>query len=103
MLKLCFYVPAEYLEPVKSAVFDAGAGKSGNYQKVCWQTVGTGQFEALPGSKPDRGELGEICKVDEYKVEMICQEDFIDAALQALKAAHPYEQVAYDVMQLIEL
>ncbi len=102
MLKLCFYVPAEQLEAVKSAVFDTGAGRSEYYQRVCWQTAGTGQFEALSGSNPDRGRHGELCQVSEYKVEMICQENLIDTAVAALKAAHPYEQVAYDVVQLLD-
>ncbi len=103
MYKLCFYVPAENLEKVKIGVFAAGAGRVGNYESCCWQVLGEGQFRPLEGSQPHIGELGRIGKVAEYKVEMVCADEFIDAALSALKKTHPYEEVAFDVWRLAEL
>lgn len=102
MYKLCFYVPAENLEAVKSALFVAGAGRVGCYDSCCWQVLGEGQFRPLEGSQPHIGELGSMEKVVEYKVEMVCADEFIDAALTALKQTHPYEEVAFDVWRLAE-
>lgn len=100
MYKLCFYVPDTHLDSVKNAVFSAGAGKIGNYDCCAWQTTGEGQFRPLPGSNPHLGQQNEIEKVPEYKVEMVCDNAFINAAIEALKEAHPYEEPAYDVWEL---
>ena len=103
MLKLCFYVPVTHLEAVKTAVFDAGAGRIGNYDACCWQTLGQGQFRPMAGSKPFIGSEGEVEQVEEYKVEMVCEKSVIVEVLKAFKAAHPYEEPAFDVMELLDL
>ncbi|GGO78531.1 hypothetical protein GCM10011348_10660 [Marinobacterium nitratireducens] len=100
MYKLCFFVPDANLEAVKQAVFDAGAGRIGDYDSCCWQTRGTGQFRPLAGSNPHIGEQGALEQLEEWKVEVVCANDRIDAAIAALKLAHPYEEVAYDVWRL---
>ncbi|MEM1114576.1 MAG: NGG1p interacting factor NIF3 [Pseudomonadota bacterium] len=100
MYKLCFYVPASHLEAVKTAVFAAGAGRVGDYNCCCWQVLGEGQFRPLPGSDPFVGEAGEIKRVDEYRVELVCASDCVADAITALQAAHPYEQPAWDVIEL---
>jgi hypothetical protein len=100
MLKISFFVPIEYAEKVKRAVFLTGAGQLGEYDNCCWETVGTGQFRPLSGSDPFLGEEGVLEKVEELKVEMVCQLEFIDAAIQALKQTHPYEVPAYEVIKL---
>lgn len=103
MFKLCFYVPQSHLDAVKQAVFSAGAGRIGNYEHCCWQVEGEGQFRPLPGSSPVIGQLGELEKVTEYRVEMVCENNLIGNVVAALKKAHPYEEPAYDVVQLVEL
>ena len=100
MLKLCFYVPESHLETVKQAVFDAGAGKIGDYDHCCWQTLGQGQFRPLAGSQPFLGNEGEEETVKEYKVELVCEDELIKTAIAALIMAHPYEEPAYDVIKL---
>lgn len=100
MYKLCFYVPENAADLVKKAVFEAGAGKIGDYDSCCWQTSGTGQFRPLDGSNPYIGQKGRIETVAEFKVEMVCADEHIKAAIQALKKAHPYEEPAYDVCKL---
>lgn len=100
MYKLCFYVPEDHLETVKRAVFATGAGKIGNYDACCWQTVGQGQFRPLEGSDPYIGQAGEVETVDEYKVELVVADACLKPALEALKASHPYEEPAYDVWRL---
>ncbi len=100
MVKLCFFVPEVALESVKQAVFDTGAGQIGDYDQCCWQTKGLGQFRPSPGSKPHVGALGVLTTLEEWKVEMVCKETIIDAAVAALKTAHPYETVAYEILKM---
>lgn len=100
MYKLSFFVPSDYLDAVKQAVFAAGAGKIGDYDQCCWQVLGEGQFRPLTGSAPFIGQQLQLEKVPEYKVEMVCDDKLITAAVAALKASHPYETPAYDVVRL---
>lgn len=100
MYKLCFFVPDANLDAVKQALFDAGAGRIGDYDSCCWQTKGIGQFRPLAGSNPHIGEQGALEQLEEWKVEMVCADDSIGAVIAALKLAHPYEEVAYDVWRL---
>lgn len=100
MYKLCFYVPDTHLEAVKTAVFAAGAGRIGNYDCCSWQVLGSGQFRALQGSDPFIGERDKVETVAEYRVECVCADEYIAAAVAAMKQAHPYEEPAYDVWRL---
>ena len=102
MYKICVYVPENSVEKVKSALFEAGAGKIGNYDSCCWQTEGTGQFRPLDGSNPAIGTLGEIEHIKETKIELVCADEFVHMAVLAMKAAHPYEEPAFDVYELVE-
>jgi len=93
--KIEFYVPQTHVDVVKAAIFAAGAGKIGNYDCCAWQTTaGTGQFRPCSGSKPFIGKLNKIEYVDEVKVELVCQAEFIDATITALRTSHPYETPA---------
>ncbi len=103
MYKICVYIPESHLELVKSALFAAGVGKIGQYDCCAWQSKGLGQFRALQGSKPFIGELDQIERVVEYKVELVCAVQKIESAIKALKAAHPYETPAYDVIEVLDL
>jgi len=107
MYKLVFFVPEEFLSRVKSAVFATGAAKIGDYDQCCWQVLGQGQFRPLSGSTPFIGEspdsnkeFGQITQVEEYRVEMVVADEFIQPAIKALKQSHPYEEPAYDVCRL---
>jgi len=103
MVKLNFFVPESHLESVKTALFQAGAGKIGDYDSCCWQTLGEGQYRPLEGSAPYKGQTGIVEKVQEYKVELVCEDALIQAVVYALIAAHPYEEPAYDVIKLEDL
>jgi hypothetical protein len=98
---LCFYVPVSALEEVKAAVFAAGAGRIGKYDQCCWQVEGEGQFRPLAGSNPAIGQLDQLETLPEYRVEMVCDADCIVAVVAALKAAHPYEEPAWHVLQMV--
>lgn len=100
MYKLGVYVPESALEAVKQALFEAGAGRIGNYDCCCWQVRGEGQFRPLAGSNPALGTLDRIERVAEYRVEMVCEAGRIGDAVAALRASHPYEEPAYDVVRL---
>ncbi len=95
MYQLIFFVPETHLETVKDAVFRAGAGRYNNYDNCCWQSQGTGQFRPLENSNAYIGEKGKLEKVPEYRVEMLCADEYIDRAVSALKNVHPYEEPAY--------
>ena len=103
LLKLTVYIPESHLEVVKDALFSAGAGKYNNYDRCCWQVLGEGQFRPLEESKPFLGEQGKEEHVSEYRVEMICRDEYLSAVKAALKKSHPYEEPAYDFVKIKDI
>lgn len=99
MYKLTVFIPDSYLETVKTALFDAGAGQIGNYSHCCWQVLGQGQFMPLAGHHAFIGETGKLEVVAEWRVEMVVADDKIHSVINALHKNHPYETPAYDVIQ----
>lgn len=100
MYKVCFYVPDSHVELVKQAIFKVGAGKIGNYADCCWQVLGKGQFKPLIGSNPFLGEMNEVEYVEEWRVELVVLDELISQVVATLKANHPYETPAYDVIKI---
>lgn len=100
MYKLCYFVPESHLEKTKQALFQVGAGRIGDYDSCCWQCLGQGQFRPLANSNPFLGQQGVLEQVPEYRVELVCEDQVIRAAVAALRQAHPYEQPAYEVYRL---
>ncbi|MEL0027775.1 MAG: NGG1p interacting factor NIF3 [Perlucidibaca sp.] len=103
MLKLTVYVPVTHLDVVKDAIFAAGAGRVGDYDRCAWQVLGEGQFRPQAGAHPFLGEAGREERVAEYRVETVLHEACLRAVVAALKLAHPYETPAYDVVPLIDI
>lgn len=103
MLKLIYYVPDEYLKKTKQAVFTAGAGGIGDYAECAWQVLGKGQFKPLKGADPFIGEVGELEQVEEWRVEMIVPDEKAVDVAKALKASHPYEEPAFEFIQLLDI
>ncbi|SFF89070.1 YqfO family protein [Neptunomonas qingdaonensis] len=103
MYQLVFYVPESHREAVKTALFAEGAGRIGDYDSCCWQVQGQGQFRPVEGSQPFIGQQGQLEKLAEWKVEMVCEDHLIKAVVKTLKAAHPYEEVAYRVYRLADV
>ena len=99
MFILYFTVPETHLEQVKNAIFATGAGSVGAYRYCAWQTLGEGQFMPLEGSSPFIGEPSQLERVPEYKVEIVATPLQIEAAVKALKEAHPYETPSYQVVR----
>lgn len=98
--KLEVYVPKENLEKLKNAIFDAGAGKMGNYDRCCWQTAGSSQFRPCEGSDPHIGEEGKVEKLEEYKLELVFPGELKDEVIGALKENHPYETPAFNYFKV---
>lgn len=101
MYKLIFYVPICDAESVKNNIFKTGAGSIGNYSHCSWETKGVGQFMPNAGACPAIGQLDQIERVDELRVEILCEEANIELALEAMFEAHPYEEPAYEVISIL--
>jgi hypothetical protein len=99
--KLVVFVPAEALDAVRDAVFEAGAGRIGDYERCSWYTEGKGTFLAGEGADPSVGEKGQEERVPELRLETVFPEDRQDEVVAALRAAHPYEEPAFDVYPLL--
>ena len=93
-------MPEEARDATRDAVFAAGGGVIGEYERCSWYTAGTGTFLAGEGADPAVGEVGEEERVPEYRVEIVVPEEALGAAVDALRAAHPYEEIALDVYPL---
>ncbi len=99
LYQISFYVPEKHCEAVKQAMFNAGAGKLGNYQECSWQVAGQGQFKPLEGSQPFLGKKNQLEQVNEFKVEMLCDEKALKTVIAALLEHHPYEEPAYFIVR----
>jgi dinuclear metal center YbgI/SA1388 family protein len=98
--KWVIFVPAENAEAVRAAVFDAGAGHIGDYSHCSWTISGTGQFLPHDGASPAIGSVGSIERVAEERIEVIAPMTSRASVLTAMRAAHPYEEPAFDVFGL---
>jgi hypothetical protein len=98
--KLVWFVPEEALNATRDAVFAAGAGRIGAYERCSWYTAGTGTFLGGEGTEPTVGAAGREERTPELRVETVVPGDHVEAAVGALIAAHPYEKVAYDLYPL---
>jgi dinuclear metal center YbgI/SA1388 family protein len=98
--KLVTFVPLEHADRVLDALADAGAGRIGNYSRCAWRTEGEGTFRPEHGAEPAIGEVGRVERVAEARLETVLPRAARAAVVAALLAAHPYEEPAYDVIEL---
>lgn len=101
LVKICVFTPPEALETVSSAAWSAGAGNIGLYDEASFRARGVGTFRPQPGANPYSGAVGEREEADEWRLEFIAPESKRHAIVAGIKAAHPYEEVAYDVFPLL--
>jgi dinuclear metal center YbgI/SA1388 family protein len=99
-LKLVTFVPGEYVERVSRALFEAGAGRIGNYTSCSFRTAGTGTFFGGEGTRPVVGEAGRLEEAAEVRLETAVDRGCVDAVVRALRAAHPYQEPAFDLVRL---
>lgn len=100
-LKLVVFVPVGHEDRMREELSKAGAGQLGRYSACTFQTPGTGTFRAEDGASPFVGELGQLEKVSELRLETILPVSRQKAVLAAMHSAHPYEEVAYDLYPLV--
>ena len=100
LYQIYFYVPKKEANRVKEAMFKAGAGRIGDYEYCSWECEGIGQFKPKEGANPHIGKVNKLEFVKELKVEMVCEEKYLEDVVKALLKAHPYEEVAYGVIEL---
>jgi hypothetical protein len=103
MFKLIVYVPDTHKAAVKDALFQAGAGQLGAYTQCAWETLGTGQFCPADHADPYIGASGQVQQVSEWRVETLVAESVWPDVRDALYRAHPYEEPAFDLMQVLDV
>ncbi|WP_082233812.1 Nif3-like dinuclear metal center hexameric protein [Halobacillus massiliensis] len=101
LLKLAVYVPVSHADKVRDAMSEAGAGYIGDYSHCTYQVNGEGTFKPLEGSDPYIGSTGELERVEEKRIETIVPSFLTQKVLKAMNESHPYEEAAYDLIQLL--
>ena len=101
-VKIVVFAPLDAADAVRAALAEAGAGRIGNYDFCSFSSRGIGRFRPLEGADPHIGQHGKVEEVEEERIEVVCDRDRLESVLVKLRAAHPYEEPAYDVYGLIE-
>jgi hypothetical protein len=99
--KLVVFVPPDFLDTVRDALFEAGAGRIGDYERCSWYTEGIGTFLGGEGTAPAVGEPHREERVPELRLETVFPAELHDEVVAALRRAHPYEEPAFDVYELL--
>lgn len=100
LFKLVVFVPLEHADAVAEALFAAGAGRVGAYDRVSFRSPGTGGFRPSAAAQPFIGQSGQDETVEEFRLEVLVPKESLGRVLARLVKAHPYEEVAYDVVPL---
>lgn len=100
-VKLVVFVPESHLGDIEKALADSGAGVIGKYSHCTFQLAGTGTFQPLPGAEPYAGRVGEVERAPEIRVEAVVEGWRVQQVVKAVRAVHPYEEMAYDVYPLL--
>lgn len=98
--KLVVFAPREAAERVRTALAEAGAGALGDYEACSWSAEGRGRFRPQDGANPVIGSIGELEVVEEERIEVVLERGLRRDVLAAMHAAHPYEEVAFDLIEL---
>ena len=101
LCKVVVFVPEKEVEGVRRAMALAGAGAIGNYAACSFESSGTGGFVPQAGANPAVGEVGVRAMVEEVRLEMICPRGKLGEVVVAMRAAHPYEEPAFDLLELL--
>jgi hypothetical protein len=101
-VKIVTFVPLENADGVRKALGDAGAGRIGDYSYCSYSVTGKGRFVPSDNAQPHIGQSGVAEIVEEERIEVVCDRLDAKAVIVALRNAHPYEEVAFDIYPLIE-
>jgi len=99
--KFVVFVPPDALDAVRDALFAAGAGRIGAYERCSWYTEGTGTFLGGEGTAPALGEPGREERASELRLETVFPAELHEQVVTALRSAHPYEEPAFDIYELL--
>ena len=99
-VKLVIYTPLTHADIVRSALGEAGAGRIGNYSFCSFSSRGVGRFLPNEQANPAIGEIGKFEAVEEERIEVVCAKDMVKDVVEAVRAVHPYEEMAYDIYPL---
>lgn len=101
MVKIVVMTPLSHSDAIRQAIGDEGGGTIGNYSHCSFSTRGIGRYKPLEGAKPMIGSVGEFVEVEEERIEFMCDRTVAKDVIEAIKKAHPYEEVAIDVFALV--
>jgi dinuclear metal center YbgI/SA1388 family protein len=101
--KLIVFVPPDHADAVAKAIFDAGAGQIGDYSCCSFRSPGVGTFFGRQGANPAVGQAGRLERVDELRLETLVPLDRVTQVVGAMRSVHPYEEPAFDLVQLAPL
>lgn len=102
-VKFVVFVPISNADAVRQALGEAGGGKIGDYDFCSFSSRGTGRFRGNEKTKPAIGEAGKYEAVEEERIEAIVPREILEEVIEKVKAAHPYEEVAFDIYPLENL
>jgi len=102
LLKLSFFVPANYATSVKDALFALGCGHIGNYEHCCYTQEGTGSFKPTKEAQPFVGQQEQEISVAEQRIEMLLPPSLQSAVIKTLYRVHPYEEPAFDICPIVK-
>lgn len=102
-VKIYVFVPKTHIDKIRLALGEAGIGKMGNYDYCSFVSEGKGYFRPLSGANPAIGTVGKVEEAEEVKLEFVCLESEIEKVMDVVKKRHPYEEVAIDVIPLLDL
>lgn len=100
IVKIVVFVPETHADAIREAIGKTGAGKIGNYTFCSFSTKGIGRFKPEKGAHPTIGKIGTIESIAEEKIETICERKKLQAVIKAVKKAHPYEEIPFDIYPL---
>lgn len=101
LTKVVCFVPANNLKEVSKAMYDAGAGQIGNYSECSFSVDGVGTFKPTKNANPFEGQIGELSEVEEKRLEVLVSNHALPKVIVAMKNAHPYEEVAYEMYSIM--
>lgn len=101
-VKVVTFVPIEAADAVREAMGKAGAGKIGNYHFCSFSSCGEGRFLPVEGANPTSGEVGILSVEPEERIEVVCDRTDAKVVIAAMKKAHPYEEVPYELYELLD-
>ena len=100
-VKLVVFVPSDHEDDVADALFAAGAGHVGAYDRCSFRSSGRGTFRPLAGAQPTVGEIGRLESAEETRLEVLVPKEALSRVVNRLVKVHPYEEVAYDIVPIV--